>query len=128
MRQLTAFEQDFGGPGSQVRGEGNSMAGVGAENDCVAGRFAIICSSALAAGDARDAFGMPVEDRLPGIAEEDRAAPAAREFYFFKRGMQVPDAVFEAVEGRGGLLGGDVHLFEIVSVRRLHQACAPDDG
>ena len=42
--------------------------------------------------------------------------------------MQMADAVFEAVEGCGRFFSGDVHFFEIVGVRGLHQARAPDDG
>jgi len=81
--QVAAFEQDFGGPGSQVGGQRYAVAGVGAENDCVAGRAAVIRFSALPGGAARDAFRVPVEDRLPGIAEEDGTTPALRESYFF---------------------------------------------
>src|ERR1700683_136581 len=42
--------------------------------------------------------------------------------------MQMEHALFQAIEGRGGFLGGDVYFFQIVGVRGLHQACAPDDG
>ncbi len=64
----------------------------------------------------RAALRMPVEDRLPGIAEQDGAAPAAGEFYFFQRGMQVQDAVFQAIEGRGWFFGSDVHFLEVVGI------------
>src|SRR5277367_1504981 len=42
LRKAAPFEQDFCGPGSQVGRECHAMAGVGAENDCVAGRVAIL--------------------------------------------------------------------------------------
>ena len=71
---------------------------------------------------------VPVENGLPVVPEENRAAPAMGETRGSERRMKAAYALFKLVEHARGLAGIDAHFLQIARRRRIHQAGAPNDG
>src|SRR4029077_15786437 len=90
--------------------ESHAVAGVRAEDDGIL------------------AFGVEVEHRLPVVAEQDRATPAARERKRAQRGVKAANALLERSEHLRGLCAGNVRLPDVLLIGRADQTCAPDDG
>src|ERR1700722_5248335 len=71
---------------------------------------------------------MPHEDRLPGGAKHDGAAPTMREADRAQRRMESTNAFFERIENLTNLRRRNVHIVQIVGVRSLYQTRSKNYG
>ena len=106
MWQFPFAEHCLGGPGSEINGLSDSMAGIGAEHNGVA------------------ALRMMFENRLPFFRDADGSAPATRELHVLKRRVEFADPFLKPIKDRLYFAFLNVQGMQLAPVIEVNQSAA----